>query len=256
MESDGMLRHLAFFEELARLDESNASWRSVSAGLVTMRLVDHWLAGEYCGVAVDSWAISAVRGAIEEVSETTPARRILTAIVDTMTSSSGVEFHTLCPRLIAYGQALEYDAKWSLATDVYQTVSEHADPQADADLVVTALIRLAVCHKNTGDLDAAARSYNGRLLSHSPPDDLIGVLNARLGDATIAMARGNMPKAESILEETLEKAQSAGFDDVRVARADAPRIYRRHWWTVPAGDSIIRTMHWDCRTISVIGIEL
>jgi tetratricopeptide (TPR) repeat protein len=29
------------------------------------------------------------------------------------------------------------------------------------------------------------------------------------------MARGNMPKAESILEETLEKAQSAGFDDIR-----------------------------------------
>jgi tetratricopeptide (TPR) repeat protein len=82
-------------------------------------------------------------------------------------------------------------------------------------LVVTALIRLAVCHKNTGDLDAAARSYNEASVVALAAGDMIGVLNARLGDATIAMARGNMPKAESILEETLEKAQSAGFDDIR-----------------------------------------
>ena len=111
MESDGMLRHLAFFEELAKLDESDPGWRSVSAGLVTMRLVDSWLTGERS--APDSWAINAVRGAIDEVPETTPLRRILAAIVDTMTASSFTESHTLCPRLIAYGQGLEYDAKWS-----------------------------------------------------------------------------------------------------------------------------------------------
>jgi tetratricopeptide (TPR) repeat protein len=224
MESDGMLRHLAFFEELAKLDESDASWRSVSAGLVTMRLVDHWLAGECCGVAVDSWAVSAVRGAIEEVSETTPVRRILTAIVDTMTSSSGLEFHTLCPRLIAYGQALEYDAKWSLAADVYQIVSEHADAEADADLVVTAHLRLGGCHRNMGDLDAAARSYDRASAVALPAGDLIGVLTARLGEAKVAMSRGNMPRAESILEETLEQAESAGLDDVR-SRALTDRAY-------------------------------
>jgi len=213
MESDGMLRHLAFFEELAKLDESDPSWRSVSAGLVTMRLVDGWLTGERS--KADSWAINAVRGAIDEVPETTPLRRILAAIVDTMTASSFTETHTLCPRLIAYGQGLEYDETWSLAADVYQTVVEHADSTVDADLVVNALIRLAVCYKNTGDLEAAAASYNEASVVALRAGDMIGVLNARLGDATIAMARGNMPKAESILEETLEKAQSAGFDEIR-----------------------------------------
>ncbi|MGE5099784.1 MAG: hypothetical protein ACM3SX_07340, partial [Deltaproteobacteria bacterium] len=84
MESDGMLRHVAFFEELAKLDESDPSWRSVSAGLVTMRLVDRWFAGERS--AAESWAVNAVRGAIEEVPETTPLRRILSAIIDTMTA--------------------------------------------------------------------------------------------------------------------------------------------------------------------------
>jgi tetratricopeptide (TPR) repeat protein len=214
MESDGMLRHLAYFEELAKLDESDPGWRSVSAGLVTMRLVDSWLAGENRGPS-HSWAVSAVREAIGDVPETTPLRRILSAIVDTLTSSTGVEVHTLCPRLIAYGQALEYDAKWPIAADVYQVVVENADPNADADLVVNALIRLAVCYKNVGELDAAARSYDQASTVALAAGDLIGVLNARLGDASIAMARGNMPKAESILEETLEKAASAGLDDIR-----------------------------------------
>jgi len=222
MESDGMLRHLAFFEELAKLDESDPSWRSVSAGLVTMRLVDGWLAGDRS--AAESWAVSAVRGAIEDVPETTPLRRILTAIIDTMTASSPVESHTLCPRLIAYGQALEYDAKWSLAGDVYQVVVDHADSTADADLVVTAFLRLGGCHKNLGDLDAAARSYDQACAVALPVGDLIGVLTARLGEAKIAMAHGNMPKAESILEQTLEEAQSAGLDDVR-SRALTDRAF-------------------------------
>jgi len=222
MESDGLLRHLAFFEELAKLDESDPSWRSVSAGLVTMRLVDGWLAGDRS--AAESWAVGAVRGAIEDVPETTPLRRILTAILDTMTASSSVESHTLCPRLIAYGQALEYDAKWSLAGDVYQVVVDHADSTADADLVVTAFLRLGGCHKNLGDLDAAARSYDQACAVALPVGDLIGVLTARLGEAKIAMARGNMPKAESILEQTLEEAQSAGLDDVR-SRALTDRAF-------------------------------
>ena len=44
MESEGMLRHLVFFEELGKMDERDAGWRAVSAGLVTMRLVDQWIA--------------------------------------------------------------------------------------------------------------------------------------------------------------------------------------------------------------------
>jgi tetratricopeptide (TPR) repeat protein len=221
-ESDGMLRHLAFFEELAKLDESDPSWRSVSAGLVAMRLVDSWLAGNR--TAAESWAVNAVREAIEEVPETTPVRRILSTIVDTIAASPALETHTVCPRLIAYGQALEYDAKWSLAADVYQSVVEHADSRADADLVVTAFLRLGGCHKNIGDLDAAARSYDQASAVALPAGDLIGVLSARLGEAKVAMARGNMPKAESILEQTLEQAQSAGLDDVR-SRALTDRAF-------------------------------
>ena len=64
MESEGMLRHLAFFEELGKMDETDASWRSVSAGLVVLRLVDNWIADGATKSRVDSWGVSAVREAI------------------------------------------------------------------------------------------------------------------------------------------------------------------------------------------------
>src|SRR3712207_4623056 len=37
------IRHLAFFDALAEMDEEDASWRAVSAGLVVLRLLDAWL---------------------------------------------------------------------------------------------------------------------------------------------------------------------------------------------------------------------
>src|SRR4051812_345565 len=107
MESDGVLRHLAFFEELGRMDESDASWRSVSAGLVVMRLVDQWIADGPHAMRADSWSVSAVREAIAQVPETTPIKRILGSVVDAMTACESTDLHMLCPRLMAYGQSLE-----------------------------------------------------------------------------------------------------------------------------------------------------
>ncbi|HEV8495973.1 MAG TPA: hypothetical protein VGQ56_03880 [Gemmatimonadaceae bacterium] len=223
MESDGMLRHLAYFEELAKLDESDPGWRSVSAGLVTMRLVDSWLAGGVQG-GTDSWAISAVRSALDEMPNTTPIRRILCTIVDSIAALTLSESHALSPRLMAYGQALEYDAKWSLAVDVYQTIIAHSSPVDDADLVVAAFLQLAFCHRTLGDLDAAAVAYEDASRVALAAGDMIGVLRGRLGDAKIAMARGNLPHAEVILEETIERAKSSGLDDVQ-ARALTDRAF-------------------------------
>ena len=38
------LRYLAFFEAMADLEDEGPLWHSLSAGLVTLRLVDEWLA--------------------------------------------------------------------------------------------------------------------------------------------------------------------------------------------------------------------
>ena len=91
MYSEGNIRHLAFFEALAKADESQPSWHSISAGLVTMRLVDDWLAAPRGSVMSESWGVTAVREAIAEIEDNTPLRRILTSIVDAVVSAPGGE---------------------------------------------------------------------------------------------------------------------------------------------------------------------
>src|SRR4051812_8108971 len=139
-EGIAMLRHVAFFEELGKLDECNPDWRSVTAGLVVMRLVDRWI--EDGAVATDGWGANAVRESVAAIPVTTPLQRILASIVDRIIDATRVDMRALSPRLMAYGQALEYDAKWHLAIDVYETIISHADPAEDADLLATAFIQL------------------------------------------------------------------------------------------------------------------
>jgi len=209
-----MLRHFAFFEELGRIDENDPAWRSVTAGLVLMRLVDEWIDVGPGAARPDAWSVSAVREAVAEVSETTPLRRILTGILDTMVASPTVDTHALSPRLMAYGQTLEYDAKWSLAVDVYRTIVAHTDPVEDADLAISAFIQLGFCLRTMGELDQAAVAYEHASEVAQAAGDMIGVLRGRLGDVKIAVARGNMPYAESILDETIARAQSNGLNDI------------------------------------------
>jgi tetratricopeptide (TPR) repeat protein len=173
---------------------------------------------------VDSWSVSAVREAIAQVPDTTPVRRILSSIVDVMVSATAIDMHALTPRLMAYGQTLEYESRWPLAADVYQTIISHAHPVDDSDLAIAAHLQLAFCLRTLGDLDHAARTYDMASNIAYAAGDLMGVLRARLGDAKIAASRGNMPRAESILEETISRAATGGFDDIR-SRALTDRAY-------------------------------
>jgi tetratricopeptide (TPR) repeat protein len=214
MESDGMLRHLAFFEELGRMDESEAGWRAVSAGLVAMRLVDRWIAAGSTA-RLDAWSVSAAREAVAQVEKTTPIRRILTSVLDVMVACTAADMHALSPRLMAYGQALEYEAKWSLAADVYTNIVMYTHHVDDADLVITASLQLGFCLRISGYLDKAAAAYAQACELASAANDLCGIIRGHMGDAKIAADRGNMPRAESILDEAIEKARTYGLDDVR-----------------------------------------
>ena len=55
------LRHLAFFEEIANREEHEPEWRTATAGLVVLRLVDAWLEDGASSVARGSWGVRAVR---------------------------------------------------------------------------------------------------------------------------------------------------------------------------------------------------
>jgi tetratricopeptide (TPR) repeat protein len=119
---------------------------------------------------------------------------------------------------MAYAQSLEYEARWVLAADIYETVVAHSDPVGDADLVVSAFLQLGGCRRMVADVNRAALAYNAASTVAQAAGDMIGVLRGRIGDAKIALSRGNMPLAEEILQEAEQRAEVARLDDVR-ARA-------------------------------------
>ena len=212
-QTEGM-RHLPFFAELAALDDGDPSWRSLSAGLVVLRLVDSWIEEGAAAVAADGWGMRSVEAAIEEMADGLPARSILRSVVTALKSSPPNDMRAIAPRLLAYGRALDLDAKWALAADVYETVIAHAHPKDESDVAITALLRRAFCERSLGELDAATRSYEAASRIALEIDDLFGVLRAQIGSAKIAMARGNIPRAESLLDETIERARQHDLTDV------------------------------------------
>lgn len=215
MESAGVLRHFAFFEALAAADESDPSWKTISAGLVVMRLVDQWIEDGKASTRLSAWSVNAVRDAIDDIPQTTPLRRSLTGIVDGVVSLTDVDMHALSPRLMAYGQALEYESKWALAIDVYRTIVEHTHPVDAADIAVSAHIQLAFCLRTVGDLEGSAAAYERAAVVANASGNIMGVLRARLGDALLAIVRGNLPSAEAILDETISRSSPENLRSVR-----------------------------------------
>lgn len=212
-EHHDMLRHLAFFEELGAMDEADSDWRSVSAGLVLMRLLDRWMLEG--SDSLDAHSVSGVRAAIGEISDNTPLRRILSSIVDAMTCTGGVEMHSVTPRLMAYGQALEYESKLALAADVYRTIVAHANPIDDWDLAIPAHNRLGATLLQLGQLESAAAAYDeaGRVAANA--NDMMGVLRSQVGRAKVCIALGNIPQAEAELDDAILRAEQPGLEDIR-----------------------------------------
>jgi tetratricopeptide (TPR) repeat protein len=214
-ESDRTLRHLAFFEELAALDEGDAEWRSVSAGLVVLRLVDAWMEEGPHTVTADAWGLRAVRVSIEEIEDGTPVRAVLGSIVDAMEASAVADMSAVAPRLLAYGRALEYDGRAALASDVYRAVIAHTHPVEEADIATAAHLQLAACLRVSGNLGAAGEAYRVAAEIANAGNDIVGVLRARIGDAKIAIDRGNLPRAEQLLDATIADSAGSELAEVR-----------------------------------------
>lgn len=208
------LRHYPFFEALAALDESSADWRATSAGLVVLRFVDAWFDEGAHVASDDAWGSSAVRSAVEEIDAGSPARAILLSVLDAIADSRGPDFSVVAPRLSAYGRALHFDARWSLASDVYETLLAHAHPIDEADVYIDASMQLGFCSRMVGAWDKAAAAYSEAGRVAMSMGDVVGILRAQIADARVCMERGNLPRAEEILDRTIERAKSESVPDV------------------------------------------
>jgi tetratricopeptide (TPR) repeat protein len=208
------IRHLAFFEALGSLEEGSTDWHATTAGLVVLRMVDAWYDEGAHVAAADAWGLTAVREAVAAMTAGDPARTILSGVVDAVATAERADFSVVATRLSAYGRALHFDAKWRLAADVYETLLVYAHPIDESDVYINASMQLGYCLRMLGEFDQAAVAYADAGRVATSMGDVVGILRARIADARLSMSRGNLPRAEEILDDTIARAKSESLDDV------------------------------------------
>src|SRR6266568_3914131 len=209
-----MIRHQVYFDTLGSLQEDSASWRSVFAGLSVLRLVDSY-ADNGSSIAPASWAqLHSVRSAIEAVSEGDPIRDVLTTVLEEATKRAVID-ETVCAALLAYGRALDYEASWGLATDVFSTVVKLARPEKNAKLAVEANVAVGGAARRNGEWETSARAYSQAAYIADTLGDRQGVLTVQVGIANTYVAKGNLPQAQIILDDVIVQARDQDLPQVQ-----------------------------------------
>ncbi len=237
------LPHFVFFEALAQEEsEDTPQWCTLSAGLLTLRSFDAWAADDEARATHgQSWSSRLLRRRVEEIPAGTPVRALLLSILDAMKTRKREGPAAVAPRLMAYARALQFEAKWSLAADVYQTVIGHADAETDPDLVITAHMQLGACLRVLAQWEQAVTAYAVAGLVAEGIGDVMGVLRARVAEANLATDRGNLPLAERILDETIARASDPELMEVRSIAMHDRAIVAYHRGQYEKGISIAYT---------------
>ena len=209
------LAHMPYFEQLATLADDSAEWRSVSAALVVLRLFDSWMQGGSGVVAAEAAELQAVRDQIAAMDVRDSNRRLLGSIVDAMVTAQAPRIVTVAPRLMAYGRALQHAANWPLAADVYRTVLAYALPVEDSETVIAANIQLGRSLRVLAEWDEALACFGSASQVASMVGDVMSVLRARIQEANVAIDRGNLPYAETLLDATIQQAKESGLSEIR-----------------------------------------
>src|SRR3982751_1552863 len=209
-----MIRHQVFFDSLGSLKEDSASLRAAFAGLSVLRLVDSYAE---TGLTVDpgSWAqLHNVRAAIAAVSEGDPIRGVLTTVLEEVTRRSAID-DSVCAALVGYGRALDYEASWGLASDVFSTVAKLTRPEKNPRLAIDANIATGGSARRNGDWEISARAYSQAAYIADTVGDRQGVLTVQVGIANTYLAKGNLPQAQSILDDVIVQARDQHLEDVQ-----------------------------------------
>ncbi len=209
------LAHLPYFEQLSELANDSADWRAVSAALVVLRLFDSWMQGGTAVIDPGAPGLHAVREQIAAMDVRDSNRRLLSSIVDAIETAHAPRIVTVAPRLMAYGRALQHAAQWPLAADVYRTVLAYATPVEDAETVIGANMQLGRCLRVMAEWEEALSCFASASQVATMTGDMMSILRARIQEANVAIDRGNLPYAETLLDSTIEQARESGLSEIR-----------------------------------------
>ena len=209
-----MIRHQVYFDTLGSMQEDSASWRAVFAGLSVLRLVDAYTDAASSADPANWAQLHSVRTAIEGVSEGDTIRGVLTTVLDEVTKRRSID-ETVSRSLMAYGRALDYAASWGLAIDVFSTVAKLTRPEKNAKLSVEAHVAVGGAARRNGDWDTSARAYSQAAYIADTLGDRQGVLTVQVGIANTYLAKGNLPQAQTILDDVLVQSRDHELTQVQ-----------------------------------------
>lgn len=216
-----MIRHFPFFEAIGTLDEKSPERMSAFAGLGVLRVVDRVIE-EGDEATPGEWTeLHSTRKTVEAMAVGDPARAILLRILEGVATEETLS-HDIGLNLLTYGRALDLEARWPLAVDVFQSVADSFSERQHFRIVIEASTALGAAARNAGDWEASTAGYTRaeHLAVASGEKEL--ELIARIGMATSHMVRGNLPAAETEIDEILREAQTRGIE-----RATAVALHAR-----------------------------
>jgi len=209
-----MIRHQIYFDTLGSMKEDSASWRSVFAGLSLLRLVD-WYTESGSSIDPANWAqLHSVRAAIDDVSEGDPVRGVLATVLEEATKRAAID-DVVCSCLLAYGRVMGYEANWGLAADVFATVAKIARPEKNPRLAIDANVAIGGAARRNGDWETSARAYSQAAYIADTVGDRQGILTVQVGIANTYMAKGNLPQAQSILDDVIVQSGDERMSEVQ-----------------------------------------
>ena len=230
IDTNGTLRHRAFFEALASTDEASDAWRAARAGLVTLRLLDAWSEYRHGGHAslasmrarekALKYEVDAVQNVVSELPAKGAERRLLNTIVARIVEAEDGDSLRLVAPLFAYARALHVRSAYLLAADVYAIVWEaHVGDSAigtvDGDVATAAAMYMGACYRTMGDAEHAAQAYRAAgVLAEMRGDDR-NVLRAKLGEAKLVAGRSDFSTAHERLAAIVAGASGMDCGEIR-----------------------------------------
>jgi tetratricopeptide (TPR) repeat protein len=205
--SGGGLSHGPFFRRVAEIaDDTTPTWRALTAGLLTLRLVDRWATRNITGRTPTLKEFVLVRRTIDDIDDDR-VHEVLIKMTDCMRELSADDVGSMPKLLFAYGLLLEEVSEWMLAIDVYETLLEVAKRPDDHVGIPLVYQRLGLCHRQLGRLCQASQIYQRGLRVARSLRDTSGALQIRVSEADLAMEQGEFEKASDILDAVIAEAR-------------------------------------------------
>ena len=214
------VRHMAFFRAASAETEGSMEYKTVLAGLLVLRLLDKWRSRVDGDRELKFHEFVAVKRAVEAIADS-PVRRILSELVNTISAFTDGSADTRVPKLIAYAQLLEHDARYDVSADVYLTAIELA---SDKELLPLCYQRAGVSLRHLGEIDRAAELYREGLAIAAENGDQFWFLRLRLSTALLEFHKGDLPEAERQLDGIIADADVLGSPVAAEARHERGRV--------------------------------